>query len=115
MKILIAAVAVGGLLASANAPVYAGPASTGLNPATAQQFGQDGLVQKTGRRGRRLATGLAIGLGVLGVIAASRARAHGHIDYEVEIDDHEYRHIRRWRRRCVDGFDRACFKFEDRC
>jgi hypothetical protein len=115
MKFIVAAVAAAGRLAMSQSNAYAG--MPGLAGPAATINTDDGLVHKTGRRGRRIATGVAIGLGILGVIAASRAaRAH---DYRAhDYDDREWRYERRCRRlrqRCLEGSDRACFKFDNHC
>ena len=66
------------------------------------------IVHKTrGRRGR-IAAG--VGLGVLGVIAASQAHA-----YYSDREDHHERRCRRLRNWCSDGDDRACWKYDNRC
>ncbi len=111
MRLFIAAIAAAGMLAINTGSATAGMSGLAGNSAMAAY--QDDLVIKTGRRrGRRLATGIAIGLGILGIIAASRAARAGH------YDDYEWRHVRRcerWRRRCLNGNDRACFRFDNRC
>lgn len=105
------------LAALSPAPVQAGMvgiATTG--PASAQADAN--LIEKVGRRGRR---GVAIGagivtLGVLGAIAASRARERDYDRYDYEDRRYRYRdNCRRWRRWCRRGDDRACWKFDSRC
>ena len=83
----------------------AGMSSAASNISTSNQF-----IHKAGRRGRHIAAGVVIGLGVLGAIAASNAHAQGHY-YETRFE----RRCRRWHRRCVHGSDRACYKFDTRC
>ncbi len=112
MRILILAIVAASLTAVSKTPVHAtmaGPAVVGKSV-----LADNAIVHKTGRRGRRLATGIAIGLGILGIIAASKARARHYDDYEV-YDRRMARRCRRWHRRCLNGNDRACFKHEDRC
>jgi hypothetical protein len=93
-------------------------------PGAGAYLGQTGggLVETVGRRGRHIGRGVAIGagivtLGVLGAIAANRARG------DVYYDRHEYRRpypryrgmCHRWHRWCRNGDDRACSKFDTRC
>ena len=68
------------------------------------------IVHKTGRRGR-FAAGLAIGI-VGAAIATQHYRHRRH--YEPRWSRHE-RRCRRWHRACYNGYDRACWKFDNRC
>ena len=70
-----------------------------------------GIVHKTGRRGR-FAAGLALGI-VGAAIATHHYRHHGHY-HEPRWSRHE-RRCRRWRRACYNGYDRACWKYDNRC
>jgi len=115
MKSTFAAITTASLIAFAHAPAHAGMGGLAAVPITKAQT--SGLVHKTGRGGRRLATGFAIGLGILGIMAASRAHAGR---YDADVYDYEYERrfnhrCRRWRRRCINGNDRACLKHEDLC
>jgi hypothetical protein len=79
---------------------------TGVQSAQTDQL----FVHKTGRRGGRIAAGIA-----LGVLSAA-AIAHGSRHYYDDRDDwrHE-RRCRRWMYRCEDGDRRSCWKFDRRC
>lgn len=101
------------------APVQAGMGGVTAAGSTATQPDAS-LVEKVGRRGRRAGRGVAIGagivtLGVLGAIAASKARER---DYYHRYEGRRYRYrdnCRRWRRWCRRGDDRACWRFDTRC
>ncbi len=105
------------------APAHAGMSGVATAGSTAAQPAAN-LIEQVGRRGRGARRGVAIGagivtLGVLGAIAASRARAHDGYYYEGRRHyryDHGYRdQCHRWRRWCRRGNDRACWKFDTRC
>ena len=68
------------------------------------------IVHKTGRRGR-FAAGLALGI-VGAAIATHHYRHRRH--YEPRWSRHE-RRCRRWHRACYNGYDRACWKYDNRC
>lgn len=70
-----------------------------------------------GRRFRRRARGAAIALGVLGVVGAIAAAKASEREYRRDRRYHRRirRSCRRWLRDCEDGYDRACWKFENRC
>ena len=70
---------------------------------------QGQIIHKTGRKGRRIAGAIALGLIGAAVIAGSaRASRYDHADrYE--------RRCNKWRRWCRNGEDRACWKYENRC
>ena len=69
----------------------------------------DQIVHKTGRKGRRIAG--AIALGLLGAaVIAGHARAS-----EIDQEDAHERRCNKWRRWCNDGESRACRKFDNRC
>jgi uncharacterized protein YcfJ len=96
---------------------------TAIAPANAQMSGFNGsaikslnseaaansqIIHKTGRKGRRVAGAIALGLIGAAVIAGA-ARAS---------EDREWAHERRcnkWRRWCRNGEDNACWKYENRC
>lgn len=69
------------------------------------------IVHKTGRRGR-FAAGLAIG--IIGAAVATHAYRHHRPHYSSRWQRHE-RRCRRWRRSCYRGYDRACWKYDNRC
>jgi hypothetical protein len=105
----------------AAAPAEAGMSSVAAAGSTATQPSAS-LIEKVGRRGRRARRGVAIGagivtLGVLGAIAASKARERDYgYDRRYRYERHGYRdNCRRWRRWCRRGNDRACWKFDTRC
>jgi hypothetical protein len=106
------------LTALPGAPAQAGMSAMAPAAPVAAQ-GDASLIEKVGRRGRHVGRGVAIGagivtLGVLGAIAASKARERDYDRYE----DRGYRYrdnCRRWRHWCRRGDDRACWKFDTRC
>ena len=108
-KFITIAAAATTLMIMAQAPAAAGPMSGVAAPAAASS--DAGIVHKTGRRGRRIAAGIA--LGVLGAVAAGAA--YSHYDKRRYYESRWERRCRRWRRRCYRGNDRACWKFERRC
>lgn len=79
-----------------------------LETATASET----IVHKTGKRGR-FAAGLAIG--IVGAAIATHAYRHHHRRYHAPRWSHHERRCRRWRRACYRGYDRACWKYDDRC
>lgn len=102
------------IAAAATAMIAAGA------PAQAQMSGfqsiapttsESQIVHKTGRRGRRVAGAIALGL-IGAAIVAGGARAH------YDRDRRYYRHQRRcnrWRRWCRNGEGHACYKYDTRC
>lgn len=98
------------MMLAAQSPALAGP-MTGIAKIDAAPA-ESTLVHKTGRRGRRIAAGVALGL--IGAVAAAHIydrhysrRRHYEPSYESRCD--------RWRRWCYNGSDQACWKFENRC
>ena len=69
------------------------------------------IVHKTGRRGR-FAAGLAIG--IIGAAVATHHYNNHRPYYSSRWSRHE-RRCRRWRRSCHRGYDRACWKYDNRC
>lgn len=81
---------------------HAGPLSAGtsaLKQSLATQAGQSQLVHKMGKK-RKLVTGILLGLGAAAAIS-----------YSIR---HE-RRCRRWYRKCWNGNERACWKYDTRC
>ncbi|MEL6872530.1 MAG: hypothetical protein AAFO62_07010 [Pseudomonadota bacterium] len=71
------------------------------------------VAQRRRRRRIRRRRGAAIALGVLGVVGAIAAAKASEREYR---RNRRYRRrCRRWLRQCEDGYDRACYRFEDRC
>ena len=74
---------------------------------------------RRGRRWRRRGIGIGAGLvtlGVIGAIAASRAHSRPYYyDRGYRYRRSWARTCRIWRRRCYNGNDRACWKFDTRC
>ena len=106
MKKTIAVIATATTLMIASAPSNA----TGLSALKSLETGaaqSDNLVHKTGRRGRRIAAGIALGLATAAI--ASHAYRHGYYESRYE------RRCRRWARKCEWGNDRACWKLDTRC
>ncbi|RPG39358.1 MAG: hypothetical protein CBC34_014510 [Hyphomicrobiaceae bacterium TMED74] len=68
----------------------------------------DNLVHKTGRRGRRIAAGIA--LGIVGAAIATHAYRHHH--YRPSRWE---RRCNCWARKCEWGNDRACYRYDTRC
>ncbi len=69
------------------------------------------LVHKTGRRGRRIAAGIA--LGIVGAAAYAHARRHHY--HRPHYSWRHERRCRRWRRWCWRGNEHACWKYDTRC
>ena len=101
------------LLAAATT-LSAAPASAQMSALksldSAKAANTGGIVHKTGRRGR-FAAGLA--LGIVGAAIATHHYRHGHY-HEPRWSRHE-RRCRRWHRACYNGYDRACWKYDNRC
>ncbi len=115
MKKFLAIAAAASLVALAHTPAQAGAVSPLAAKSAAPATSSDaGLVHNVRGRGRGFATGLVIGLGVVGAIAASRAHAHRYHEERHERWEHE-RRCRRWYHSCNAGSDRACWRFETRC
>lgn len=118
MQKFFAAATASTLLAFANAPAHAGVFSPSAPAVSDGQASH--LVKVKGRRGARIAAGIA--LGVLGVIAARNAYArdgYSRYDRYDRYDRFEHRHerrCRRWRRACRwdDNF-RACRRYDNNC
>ena len=105
MKTILATLAAAVLLLSIQAPANAQMSGLASMKAPAAS---SAIVHKTGKKGRRIAAGVA--LGVLGVIAASRAHAHA----RWEAERHE-RQCFRWYSKCNRGSEWACFNYERKC
>ena len=71
---------------------------------------EQALVHKTGRRGRRIAAGIALGA-LSGAVIAYGSRHY----YDDRDDWRHERPCRRWHYRCEDGHRRSCWKFDRRC
>ncbi len=118
---VFAAAAAGAFLSLAAAASAQAGMSGGPSAGAALEQPSANPVEKVGHRGRRLRRGAAIGaglvaLGVLGAIAASKARAHHYHDDRYYARHRGYRgKCHRWRRWCGNGNDRACWKFDTRC
>lgn len=98
--VLTAAVA---LSTIAFASAQAGPYASGMSTTQKQLQSSSNhapIVHKTGKKHKKIIAGLVFGF--------SAAAAIG---YSIR---HE-RQCRRWERRCWNGRDRACWKFERRC
>jgi len=108
-SIAIAAISAAAVI-SVQAPAQAQMSGLKSLDTTAKSANQ--LIHKTGRRGRRIGAGIALGL--LGVAAiASQSRAN-----DDDYSEREYRRQRRcnrWRRWCSNGEDQACWKYDNRC
>jgi len=95
------------LMIAAGAPAQA--QMSGFKSFNAPTAGEGQLIHKTGRKGRRIAGAIALGLIGAAVIAGS-ARGHHYNRY----DRHE-RRCNKWRRWCRNGEGRACWKYDNRC
>jgi hypothetical protein len=98
------------LTAFAMTPANAGPFSAGMPALQDAKVGatQEQLVHKTGKKGKFIA-GLAIGLGAAAVLS------QGHYGYYSGYSWRHERRCRRWRKRCWNGNNNACWKYENRC
>ena len=67
------------------------------------------IIHKTGRKGRRIAGAIALGLIGAAVIAGSARGHHYNRVYRRE------RRCNKWRRWCDNGEGRACWKYDNRC
>ena len=105
MKKSIAAIATATVIAFAAVPAQAGGFSS-LKSLDSGAETSSQLVHKTGKKSRKIARGIFLGLAVAGALAA-----HNHYYYESR---HE-RRCRRWERRCYNGNDNACWKLDTRC
>jgi hypothetical protein len=112
--IILSAAAAALMTAATFTPANAG----GVVPSTiadAQTLAPDSLLEDVGYRGRRRwrrGVGIGAGLLTLGVIGAlASERAHSRRYY----DDTPRRRCDKLRRRCRNGHDRACWKFDTRC
>lgn len=72
--------------------------------------GTNDMIHKTGRKGRRIAGAIALGLIGAAVIAGNARASH----YDYGYSRHE-RRCRKWRRWCRNGEGRACWKYDNRC
>ena len=81
-------------------------------PANAKTLAPNSLLEGVRYRGWRRGVGIGAGLLALGVIGAiASERAHSRRYYH----DDTPRRCNKWRRRCSNGNDRACWKFDTRC
>lgn len=112
MKTVFAAFAIAAIAATAAVPANAQmSALKSLNNGAAAS--ESAIVHKTGRKGRRIAAGIA--LGIIGAAAlASGAHAYDR-DYEEERYWRRRNRCNRWRRWCRRGNDRSCWKYDNRC
>jgi hypothetical protein len=107
MNKTITAIVCAALISLTVAPASAGSLGFTVSPAKGSFAAQSQIVKVKSGKGRGVATGVAIGLGILGIVAAaSRASA--------EADEYA-RQCRRWRHQCNEGWERACYKYDDRC
>ena len=107
MKKTIAVIATAATLMIAAAPSQA----AGMSALKALESGaatSDTLIQKTGRRGGRIAAGIA--LGIAGAAIATHAYRHHH--YRPSRWE---RRCNRWARKCDYGNERACYRLDTRC
>ncbi|MFY0613081.1 MAG: hypothetical protein JXQ99_16240 [Hyphomicrobiaceae bacterium] len=72
------------------------------------------IVHKTGRRGRRGRFAAGLALGIVGAAIATHHYGYHRPYYSSRWSRHE-RRCRRWRRSCYRGYDRACWKYDNRC
>lgn len=97
------------------AATFATANASGVVPPTtpnAQTFAPNSLLEDVGYSGWRRGVGIGAGLLALGVIGAiASERAHSRPYYH----DDTPRRCNKWRRRCRNGNDRACWKFDTRC
>ena len=107
MKKTIAVIATAATLMIASAPSQAAGMSA-LQALGTGAASSDTLIQKTGRRGGRIAAGIA--LGIAGAAIAAHAYRHHH--YRASRWE---RRCRRWARRCDWGNERACYRYDTRC
>ena len=110
-KSVAIATAAAAMMIAAGAPAQAQMSGfKSLSPTTATESNQ--LIHKTGRKGRRIAGAIALGL-----IGAAAIAGHAH-SYHYDRYDRYSRHerrCRRWRRWCRNGSGNACWKFDNRC
>ncbi len=110
MKKIVAIALLAATTALSTAPANAQmSALKSLDNATADSASS--IVHKTGRRGR-FAAGLA--LGIVGAAIATHHYGYHRPYYSSRWSRHE-RRCRRWRRSCYRGYDRACWKYDNRC
>jgi hypothetical protein len=106
MKLTVVAVAAFLALAVQGTAHAQMPGLSGVQSAQTDQL----FVHKAGRRGGRIAAGIA--LGVLSAAAIAHGARHSYDDRD---DWRHERRCRRWMYRCQDGHRRSCWKFDRRC
>ncbi len=106
MKTSITAIVCAAMISLAVAPAHANGLGFTVSPVKSGFSAQSQIVKVKSKKGRGVVAGVAIGLGILGIVAAaSRASA---------AEEHA-RQCRRWLARCEDGSERSCWKFDNRC